>query len=71
MSPTVSHWLNHVDSAGNLDSVLCSAAEMSSDSRESLDHSDPPLFLSLDTSLDIKTVISKVLIPVLTARLKI
>ena len=29
-----------------------------------------PCFLSLDTSLDIKTVISKVLIPVLISRLK-
>ena len=46
-------------------------AEMCSDSRESLDHSDPPCFFSLDTSLDIKTVISKVLIPVSISRLKI
>ena len=37
-----------------------SRSEMSSDSRESLDHRDPPCFLSLNTSLDIKTVISKV-----------
>ena len=43
--------------------------EMSSDSCESLDHRDPPMFLS--TSLDIKTVISKVSIPVLISRLKI
>ena len=37
-----------------------SRSEMSSDSRESLDHRDPPCFLSLNTSLDIKIVISKV-----------
>ena len=46
-------------------------SEMSSDSRESLDHRDPPCFLSLDTSLDIKTVILKVLIPVSISRLNI
>ena len=33
--------------------------EISSDSRKSLDHRDPFGFLSLDTSLDIETVILK------------
>ena len=37
---------------------------MSSDSRKSLDHRDPLWLLSLNTSLDIETVILKVLIPV-------
>ena len=55
---------------------LCSitpqyVAEMSSDSRKSLDHRDPSWFLSLNTSLDIETVISKVSIPVSISRLKI
>ena len=58
--------------------------EMSSDSRESLDHRDPPLFFesqyqsryqdrdlkSLDSSLDIKTQDLRVLIPVSISRLK-
>ena len=57
---------------------------MSSDSRESLDHSDPPLFFeswyqsqyqdcdvkSLDSSLDIKTQDFRVSIPVSISRLK-
>ena len=57
---------------------------MSSDSRESLDHRDPPLFFesryqsryqdcdfkSLDSSLDIKTQDFKVSIPVSISRLK-
>ena len=40
-------------------------------SRESRSQWSPPVFLSLDTSLDIKTGISKVLIPVSISRLKI
>ena len=44
---------------------------MCSDSHKSLDHRDPLLFLSLNTSIDIETVISKVLIPVSILRLKI
>ena len=61
-----------------------SKAEMSSDSRESLDHRDPPLFFesryqsryqdrdlkSLDSSLDIKTQDLIVSIPVSISRLK-
>ncbi len=57
---------------------------MSSDSRESLDHRDPPLFFesryqsryqdcdlkSLDSSLDIKTQDFRVSIPVSISRLK-
>ena len=46
-----------------------SLAEMSSDSRKSLNHRDPFQFLSLDTSLDIKTVILKVSILVSILRL--
>ena len=48
-----------------------SKAEMSSDSRESLDYRDPPYYFSLNTSLDIEIVISEVLIPVSISRLRI
>ena len=63
---------------------LSTMSEMSSDSRESLDHRDPPLFFeswyqsryqdcdlkSLDSSLDIKTQDLIVSIPVSISRLK-
>ena len=51
--------------------TLRNSSVMSSYSCESLNHRDPPCFFSLNTSLNIKTVISKVSIPVLISRLKI
>ena len=63
------HGEREEEGEGGGDVISCPV--ISSDSRESLDHRDPLQFWSLNTSLDIETVILKVFITVSISRLKI
>ena len=84
LGPPLLPWDMHIKRGQQQRTDIATTTEMSSDSRESLNHRDPPLFSesryqsqyqdrdlkSLDSSLDIKTQDWKVSIPVSITRFK-